>query len=203
MGMASMRRFETDGGHIITNFVNTLDERPSARPIERLTSYADLVTFVYQEGRIDDAAFKEMMRRAGDPEADRELRIAIRYREVLHRIVHAIAIGETPSDRDAGQIQRAILQAMNARLLSLAGTHSGWRWREPLELERPRFEIALATCEFFETTDLNRVRQCDATDCGTLFVDRGKSGNRRWCSMATCGNREKARRHRIAQRVRE
>ena len=33
------------------------------------------------------------------------------------------------------------------------------------------------------------------TRCLWLFVDASKSGTRRWCDMASCGNRAKARRH--------
>lgn len=36
------------------------------------------------------------------------------------------------------------------------------------------------------------VGRCPGRQCGWLFLNRG---NRRWCIMATCGNREKARRH--------
>ena len=42
---------------------------------------------------------------------------------------------------------------------------------------------------------LARVRQCANPACRFLFLDDSKAGNRRWCSMAACGNRMKARRH--------
>ncbi|TIU06903.1 MAG: CGNR zinc finger domain-containing protein, partial [Mesorhizobium sp.] len=32
--------------------------------------------------------------------------------------------------------------------------------------------------------------------CGWLFLDTSRGGKRRWCSMRTCGNREKVSRHR-------
>ncbi|WOA55009.1 CGNR zinc finger domain-containing protein [Dickeya solani] len=35
------------------------------------------------------------------------------------------------------------------------------------------------------------VRQCEAHECILLFHDLSKSHRRRWCSMATCGNRMK------------
>jgi predicted RNA-binding Zn ribbon-like protein len=40
-----------------------------------------------------------------------------------------------------------------------------------------------------------RIRQCANAQCLWLFVDASKSGTRRWCDMASCGNRAKARRH--------
>lgn len=39
-----------------------------------------------------------------------------------------------------------------------------------------------------------RLRVCEG--CGEVFYDRSPAGRRRWCSMQTCGNRAKARRHR-------
>jgi predicted RNA-binding Zn ribbon-like protein len=41
----------------------------------------------------------------------------------------------------------------------------------------------------------DRIRQCAHPACVLWFLDTSRSGARRWCSMATCGNRTKARRH--------
>ena len=41
-----------------------------------------------------------------------------------------------------------------------------------------------------------RIRICDNHRCGWLFYDSSRTGRRRWCSMATCGNQAKAARHR-------
>lgn len=45
-----------------------------------------------------------------------------------------------------------------------------------------------------------RLRACENTECRLFLLDRSKANNARWCSMAVCGNRMKARRH--YQRVR-
>jgi len=42
---------------------------------------------------------------------------------------------------------------------------------------------------------LERVRRCANPECGWLFLDDSRAGKRRWCSMSSCGNRAKARRH--------
>jgi CGNR zinc finger/Putative stress-induced transcription regulator len=47
----------------------------------------------------------------------------------------------------------------------------------------------------------SRLRPCDNTDCRLFLLDRSRANNARWCSMAVCGNRIKARRHH--ERVRE
>ncbi|UFS59195.1 CGNR zinc finger domain-containing protein [Subtercola endophyticus] len=41
----------------------------------------------------------------------------------------------------------------------------------------------------------SRLRACANDECHLFLLDRSKSNTARWCSMATCGNRLKARRH--------
>jgi len=48
--------------------------------------------------------------------------------------------------------------------------------------------------------ELTRVRRCADPRCVRVFFDNTKNGRRRWCDMATCGNRAKAARHREKQR---
>jgi predicted RNA-binding Zn ribbon-like protein len=40
-----------------------------------------------------------------------------------------------------------------------------------------------------------RLRACANSECRLFLLDRSKPNNARWCSMAACGNRMKARRH--------
>lgn len=40
-----------------------------------------------------------------------------------------------------------------------------------------------------------RVKACANPDCILWFLDTTRPGTRRWCSMAACGNRDKAIRH--------
>jgi len=44
--------------------------------------------------------------------------------------------------------------------------------------------------------ELARVHRCSDPRCPHVFIDTTKNGRRRWCDMATCGNRAKAARHR-------
>lgn len=34
-----------------------------------------------------------------------------------------------------------------------------------------------------------RIRECVAQDCSLFFVDRSRPGSRRWCTMASCGEK--------------
>jgi predicted RNA-binding Zn ribbon-like protein len=49
--------------------------------------------------------------------------------------------------------------------------------------------------------ELGRVRRCADSRCPRVFFDRTKNGRRRWCDMATCGNRAKAARHRARRKT--
>ena len=39
------------------------------------------------------------------------------------------------------------------------------------------------------------IRKCANPDCGLFFYDDSRTGRRRWCSMAVCGNRAKVAAH--------
>ena len=70
------------------------------------------------------------------------------------------------------------------------------RWRSPESLLLPIAE-ALARCVCDE--DFANVRACEGPRCTLIFADHTRRRLRRWCSMATCGNRAKqaAHRHRL------
>jgi predicted RNA-binding Zn ribbon-like protein len=70
------------------------------------------------------------------------------------------------------------------------------RWRSPESLLLPIAE-ALARCVCDE--DFANIRACEGHRCTLIFADHTRRRVRRWCSMATCGNRAKqaARRHRL------
>ena len=47
-----------------------------------------------------------------------------------------------------------------------------------------------------EGEDWRRLKVCSSQTCRWAFYDRSKNHSSRWCTMASCGNREKARRFR-------
>lgn len=47
-----------------------------------------------------------------------------------------------------------------------------------------------------ESEDWTRLKLCKSATCRWAFYDRSKNHSSRWCTMASCGNREKARRFR-------
>ena len=57
-----------------------------------------------------------------------------------------------------------------------------------------RLDVAAAVVDLF-CHDRRLIRRCANPACVLLFLDVSKSGRRRWCDMATCGNRAKAAAH--------
>jgi predicted RNA-binding Zn ribbon-like protein len=71
-------------------------------------------------------------------------------------------------------------------------TPDGLKWT--LDGETVAVRAVLAWDEL-RTTAPGRLRPCANTACELFLLDRSKPNNARWCSMAVCGNRMKARRH--------
>ena len=68
-----------------------------------------------------------------------------------------------------------------------------WEPRPPAD-RRLAVEAVLAWGAIQETMP-GRLRPCANEECRRFLLDRSKTNKGRWCSMALCGNRMKARRH--------
>jgi predicted RNA-binding Zn ribbon-like protein len=67
------------------------------------------------------------------------------------------------------------------------------RWRTPEALLLP---VGEALAQFVCTEDFTHVKACEGPACTLLFADHTRGHQRRWCSMALCGNRAKQAAHR-------
>lgn len=54
---------------------------------------------------------------------------------------------------------------------------------------------AILAWSHLQTHRPGRLRPCENDACRLFLIDRSKANRARWCSMAACGNRMKARRH--------
>jgi predicted RNA-binding Zn ribbon-like protein len=60
--------------------------------------------------------------------------------------------------------------------------------------------IADSLAEALAQGSQDRLKICANTGCAWIFVDRTKGKVKRWCSDATCGNRDRVRRSRAAHK---
>lgn len=118
------------------------------------------------------------------------LRAARRLRAVIRSAVEAAAAGEAVD----GRALNRFLAKAESRVRLAAGPGRSlrveryWGGQSAEQMLGP---IAEAAGELLATRDFNLIRQCEDETCVLWFYDHTKAHRRRWCSMATCGNRNK------------
>jgi predicted RNA-binding Zn ribbon-like protein len=85
---------------------------------------------------------------------------------------------------EAGRPRRTLAVNIDSNFLFIEQR----RDNSPASLLEP---IAMELAHLVVKGELSLVRKCEAHDCTLMFLDATKSGRRRWCSMAICGNRMK------------
>jgi predicted RNA-binding Zn ribbon-like protein len=188
-------RFELIAGNVCLDFINTLDDRPSAKPKELLARYTDLVRFGEDTGLLDPGTADYLSEHSQvAPEKMREaLGKAIEMREAMHEVFSAI-VDQRRVPAGAMAILNAYIQesAGQAHLVQVDGRFE-WRFDFLTSLGSLRWPIARAAADLLASSDLAMVRACSSPTCQWLFLDTSKNHHRRWCSMKQCGNRAKVR----------
>jgi predicted RNA-binding Zn ribbon-like protein len=130
---------------------------------------------------------------AGRPGGPEELELARGLRTALHHIFSALARDQQPDELSLARLRFAYAQAVAAgTLVPRPDGTFGLDWRQD-EPHRVRFAVAAdAVALLADPARVARLHRCPGRDCGWIFLDT--SGRRRWCSMQTCGSREKMRR---------
>lgn len=190
------RPFLFRGGDLALDFCNTLSPTDGQ---DRLFDYERLVEFAQQRGVITQAEGRKLRQRAAERPEDAQavFRSAFRLRNAMLRLFEAVADGRRPPKVELNLLNAWIPKAMSALRLADADHCCGWTWAaNEDDLERPLHPIVRSAAELLTTPErITRVRACAADDCRWLFEDTSKNRSRRWCDMADCGNRAKARRH--------
>jgi predicted RNA-binding Zn ribbon-like protein len=179
-------------------FANTRFWRGTPAPVEQLGDVEALFAWLAKAGGLGGAAFERLVVRARrrPAEAATLLGDAIELREAIYRIFAALAADRLADDADVKSLNRALAEAPARDRLSRVPDGYGWR------IDRARLAApSLLAPVLWSAGDLlvrrgrAPVRQCANAKCLWLFVDASKGATRRWCDMASCGNRAKARRH--------
>jgi predicted RNA-binding Zn ribbon-like protein len=186
------------GERLCLDFANTVDWHASDHPKEWLTSYADLLAWSRHARALTEAQAQILARAAESrqDEAASVLERAVTLREAVYRIFSAIAAGREPSAADLDVLNIELAQALTH--LQITPTDRGFAqtWTGKDELDQMLWPIVWSAAELLTSDqDLERVRECPGDGCGWLFLDTSRNRTRKWCSMDSCGNRAKARRH--------
>jgi predicted RNA-binding Zn ribbon-like protein len=191
--------FDLIAGDVCLDFINTLDNRPSAQPKDLLADYTDLVRFGEDTGLLDasDANYMFERRHPASSDMQEALRRAIEMREAMHAVFSAIMQKRSVPRNSLGILNAYIQDAgAQARLVEVLPGKGRFEWRfdhltSPIGLLWP---IARAAAHLLASDQLPMVRACSSPTCQWFFLDTSKNHHRRWCSMKSCGNRAKVKR---------
>jgi predicted RNA-binding Zn ribbon-like protein len=164
--------FRFRGGHVALDLAATLAARFKEAPRELLETPADLDRWLESSGLASRA-----------PRATRDdVAMARELREAIYGLAAGRASGGARTTLNAIAALPPARPALSASgELVMEGSA-----REYLAT------IAGLGVELIGGPDRERIRQCGGEGCAILFLDLSRSGGRRWCSMAGCGNRAKA-----------
>ncbi|MGD9676587.1 MAG: ABATE domain-containing protein, partial [Candidatus Bipolaricaulia bacterium] len=186
------------GGALCLDFANTSGWRPDPQGEEYLRDYEDLLVWLERAGALDGAAVRALARAGkADPEKAKAVHHrAIELREAMYRIFSAVAAGRRVGTNDVDLLNRIVDDAYRHLRLVPRGAGFAWEWFGVSGApELPLWKVARSAADLLASSELVRVRECSGDRCDWLFLDASKNRSRRWCDMANCGNRAKARRH--------
>lgn len=183
------------------DFLNTV-ELEDGSPIEHLGSLDDALALFADRGVIHKEGADRLSRQtAGKPRvAARALERIRSVRAALREVSDAVAEHRSPSKASIDAVNRA-LHARQIIELTAAPDGCGVDHRhvgDPVDDALAR--LAEALVNELSNGHPERIRICDNDTCRWIFYDHSRTGQRRWCDMATCGNRAKAARHRAKVR---
>jgi predicted RNA-binding Zn ribbon-like protein len=148
-----------------------------------LLNSTPLVDGVRQD-RLDDVAeARTWLRQRGGIGSQGERTAARQARDALQSVVR----GERPPT-----VLAPFLEGVGYRPTMF---EHGVEWSLDVPAERGPAVRAVLSWGALERTKPGRLRPCANDECRLFLLDRSKTNGARWCSMAVCGNRMKARRH--------
>lgn len=167
--------FRFRGGALALDLTATLQARLSPAPRELLADAADLDRWLTAAGLAPDPAQAKAA----------EVALARRLREAIYVLASA------PGAPDPAALAALNRIAAGVPAVPVLDDHGAMRLIGPasaLLTSLARDAIALLGSD-----RARRIHQCQSQSCAILFVDTSRSGDRRWCSMAACGNKAKVR----------
>jgi len=174
--------FRFRGGSPVVDLPATLKARLSETPRELLATQDDLARWLVSAG----------IARAKPAAKAADLLVARKLRESVYQLASrsvgasAEAARKTLNRIAAGTPATPQLDADGS--MRLAGPAAA------LLVTLARDAVALFGSERAEL-----IRQCEAPECSLYFLDTSRRGDRRWCSMAACGNKAKVNEFRRRQ----
>lgn len=180
------------GSHPAIDFTNTVFTRHMpAQDNDLLNSPHDVGNWFQFAGLATKAQAKAISG-ISDPAFLERVR---NLREASFSVFDALAAENPPASDALGLLFAQVAEGFSTHRLRPRAAYAA---SEITRFDDPNAIAAfLAAMSVEASIVLPRQRLHACPRCGWLFVDTSRGGRRRWCSMQTCGNREKALRHRV------
>ena len=196
----TLETLELVGGALCLDFVNTVNSRVHPEH-EYLMDYAALVNWANMVGILFPAQTRQLQKQAAHAgrQANAALKQALKYRELLYRIFLGVTRGAESGKKDMQAFVTAYGEGISQSRLTKHDDHYAVTWKAEEALDALLWPVLHSAGELLLHGDLDHVKEC--AGCGWLFLDTSKNQSRRWCSMNTCGARDKMRRYHKRKRT--
>ncbi|HEX6459512.1 MAG TPA: CGNR zinc finger domain-containing protein [Thermoleophilaceae bacterium] len=183
------RAFIAISGHRALDLLATLRDR-HRDPIECLRDPADLDRWLKAVGLPLGASA-----RASDVQDARRLR------EAINDLTRAVLAQRSPP---AGAVRELNEWARRSALAPQTDSALTLEWAADEPVHGALALVAREAVELLTGPERALIRECAAApECSRVYLDRSRSGRRRWCHMDWCGSRAKMASYRQRQRQRE
>ena len=190
----TLEALEIVGGVLCLDFVNTINSRLSPEH-DYLTIYSDLANWGGKIGVLSAGQNSLLLTQARrDVEmAENALKKAREFRELLYRLFSCLARQTEPKKEDMASFSKFYGEAISHSQLVRTDNYFTHTWQVDQTYQAILWPIAYSAGQILLSKELAQVKECPG--CGWLFLDTSKNQSRRWCSMNTCGARDKMRRY--------
>lgn len=199
LSTGAFRRFSHVGERLWLDFVNTDEIRRGARA-DLLRDFDSLVVFLEETGTLDAERGSGIRRRAQQQPAGAAAALveARRARATLRVLAERGGASDKARWDALTEINRVLGRSAGTRRLEPRADGSFARSFVPVgdAFAGLIIPVVESAAESLIDGELSRIRRCGDARCSRVFLDPTRNGRRRWCEMATCGNRAKAARFR-------
>ena len=190
----TLETLEIVGGALCLDFVNTINSRRNPE-YDYITSYSDLVNWGVKIGilsTLQAGRLQKQARQDGET-SERAFKKAREFRELLYRLFPSLARGGEPKKDDMALFNIFYGEAISHSRLVRTDTYFNHDWQVDQTHDAILWPVAYSAGQILLSKELAQIKECPG--CGWLFLDTSKNQSRRWCSMNTCGARDKMRRY--------
>lgn len=167
--------FRFRGGHRAIDLAATLQGRLKASPRELLSTPGDLERWLKAAGM------------GPAPAATRaDLNTAKALREAIYKLASHLNAPQANAEE-----ARATLNRIAAGTAAVPVLQDDAGFSLVGDAGMLLVTLAREAVQLLGGADASQIRQCQSPTCSTFFVDNSRKGDRRWCSMAACGNKAK------------